>query len=73
MILRTRDYGNNIRAKYMFPGHVFHVQETRKLRERKCREWDGWLDLVAEYHKETLLSNEALHSNRPEALTDPYG
>jgi hypothetical protein len=70
MILRARDFDNNSRARYMFPGQVFHVQETRKHCERKRRDWDAWVDLVAEYHKEVLLGNEALHSNRPEALSD---
>jgi len=63
--------GDKRPARYMFPGQVFHAQETRKLRERKYRDWDGWLDLVAEYHKEALMAKEALHSNRPEPLTPP--
>jgi hypothetical protein len=60
--------GDNRRARYMFPGQVYHVQETRKLHERKYRDWHGWLELVAEYHKEALLANDALHTNRPEPL-----
>ena len=44
-------------ARYLFPGQVFHVQETRKQRERKYRDWSGWLDLVAEYQKDTLYTN----------------
>jgi hypothetical protein len=64
MTLLARD--DNSRARYMFPGQVFQVQETRKRGERKFRDWDGWLDLVAEYHRETLLAKGALHSNRPE-------
>ena len=52
----------------MFPGHVFQAQETRKRSERKYRDWDGWLELVAEYHKEALVGREALHINRPDPL-----
>lgn len=55
MIFVTRDQ-NNVRARHMFPGRVFNVQESRKRTERKFRDWDGWLELVAEYHKEELLS-----------------
>ena len=56
------------RARYMFPGHVFQTQELRKRSERKYRDWDGWLELVAEYHKEALHGPEALHINRPDPL-----
>jgi hypothetical protein len=63
--LGAKDH-HNVRARYMFPGQVFNVQETRKLHERKHRDWDGWLELVAEYHKEALLAKDPLHSNRPE-------
>jgi hypothetical protein len=66
MIMR-RKY-DNARARYMFPGQVYHVQETRKQHERKFRDWDGWLDLVAEYHKEAMRDQEPLHINRPEPL-----
>jgi len=66
-----RQISEGRRARYMFPGQVFHAQETRKLRERKYRDWDSWLELVAEYHKEALLAKEALHSNRPEPFTPP--
>ncbi len=58
----------NDRARYMFPGRVFQVQETRKRGERKYRDWDGWLELVAEYHKEALSGRDALHINRPDPL-----
>jgi hypothetical protein len=61
----------HVREHYMFPGQVFHAQETRKLRERKYRDWDGWLELVTEYHKEALLAKESLHDNRPEPFTPP--
>jgi hypothetical protein len=60
--------GDNVRARYMFPGQVFHAQEMRKRSERKFRDWDGWLDLVAEYHKEALLNKDSLLNNRPEPL-----
>ena len=63
--------GENPRARYMFPGRVFHAQETRRLHERKYRDWDGWLELVAEYHKEALLAQGALDGTRPEPLTPP--
>jgi hypothetical protein len=63
--------GDNRRARYMFPGQVFHAQETRKLHERKYRDWDGWIELVAEYQKEALLAKGALHANRPEPITRP--
>ena len=49
---------NHRRARYMFPGQIFNEQELRKRHERKFRDWDGWLKLVAEYHKEALLGNE---------------
>lgn len=70
-ILPSRDtrIGENRRARYMFPGQVYHAQETRRLHERKYRDWDGWLELVTEYHKEALLGKESLHDNRPE----PFG
>ncbi len=60
---------NNARARYMFPGHVFHTQETRKRSERKFRDWDGWLELVAEYRRETALHADTLPMNRPEPLS----
>jgi hypothetical protein len=66
MTFRTRNA--NVRARYMFPGELFNVQESRKQRERKYRDWDGWLELVAEYHKEALSGKDALHSNRPESF-----
>jgi hypothetical protein len=68
--LPSRDarIGENRRARYMFPGQVFHAQETRRLHERKYRDWDGWLELVNEYRKEALHAKEALH-DRPEPLT----
>jgi len=53
----------------MFPGELFNVQESRKRRERKYRDWDGWLELVAEYHKEALFGKDPLHSNRPESFS----
>jgi hypothetical protein len=58
--------GQHARARYMFPGQVFNVQETRKRGEKKFRDWDGWLELVAEYHKEALRNKDPLHTNRPE-------
>lgn len=63
-LLRKVDY--NPRARYMFPGQVYHAQETRRQRERKYRDWDGWLDLVAEYRKEAVHDKQPLHINRPE-------
>lgn len=54
------------RARYMFPGAVFNVQEARKRQERKFRDWDGWLRLVAEYQKDALRGNDPpLHLDRP--------
>jgi hypothetical protein len=58
MNLLTRD--NQIRARYMFPGEVYNAQESRRRAERKFRDWDGWLALVAEYHKEELLSKRII-------------
>ncbi|HEV8021187.1 MAG TPA: hypothetical protein VGP41_08010 [Candidatus Lustribacter sp.] len=52
--------------RYVLPGQVFYTQESRKQRERKYRDWDGWLDLVAEYRKEAMRDKEPLHLNRPE-------
>jgi hypothetical protein len=63
--------GENRRARYMFPGQVFHAQETRRLHERKYRDWDGWLELVDEYRKEALLAKGTPSDDRPEPLT-PY-
>ena len=68
---RTARISANRRASDMFPGRVFHAQETRKLHERKYRDWDGWLDLVAEYRKEALHAKGALHENRPETFGPP--
>ena len=62
--MKSLSRATNERAHYMFPGHVFQAQETRKRSERKYRDWDGWLELVAEYHKEALVGREALHINR---------
>jgi hypothetical protein len=67
MTFLARD--DNVRARYMFPGELFNVQESRKRRERKYRDWDGWLELVAEYHKEALFSKDPLHSHRPESFS----
>ena len=59
MTLVPRD-NHNIRARYMFPGQVYNAQESRRRSERKFRDWDGWLALVAEYHKEELLSKRII-------------
>ena len=64
--------GNNVRAWYMFHGHVFQTQETRKRTERKYRDWEGWLELVAEYHKEALLHGDSLVTNRPEPFSKTF-
>jgi hypothetical protein len=58
MNLLTRE--NHVRARYMFPGQVYNAQESRRRTERKFRDWDGWLALVAEYHKEELLSKRII-------------
>jgi hypothetical protein len=60
MNLLARD--NHSRARYMFPGEVYNAQESRRRSERKFRDWEGWLALVAEYHKEEL------HSTRPVSM-----
>jgi hypothetical protein len=59
---------NNGRAWYMFQGHVFQTQEARKRTERKFRDWEGWLELVAAYHKEALLHGDSLVTNRPDSF-----
>ncbi len=59
MNLLPRD-SNHRRARYMFPGQVYNAQESRRRTERKFRDWDGWLALVAEYHKEEIHSNRII-------------
>jgi hypothetical protein len=54
MNLPLRD--NHTRARHLFPGQVYNAQESRRRTERKFRDWDGWLALVAEYHRDELLS-----------------
>ncbi len=54
MNLLARD--NHDRAHNLFPGQAYNAQESRRRNERKFRDWDGWLALVAEYHKEELHS-----------------
>ena len=44
----------------MFPGLVYNAQESRRRSERKFRDWEGWLALVAEHHKEELLSKRII-------------
>ena len=61
--------GDNVRARYMFPGQVFQTQETRKRSERKFRDWNGWLELVAEYRKEAAMNGDSLLTNRPEPFS----
>jgi hypothetical protein len=48
------------RARHMFPGLVYNAQESRRRSERKFRDWEGWLALVAEHHKEELLSKRII-------------
>ena len=42
----------NGRARDRFPGQVYNLQQNRLRSERKFRDWDGWLNLVAERRAE---------------------
>ncbi len=42
----------NGRARDRFPGQVYNEQQRRRAGERKFRDWDGWLSLVAERRAE---------------------
>ena len=42
----------NGRARDRFPGQVYNIQQTRLRAERKFRDWEGWLTLVAERRAE---------------------
>ena len=52
----------NPRAHDRFPGQVYNEQQRRRAGERKFRDWDGWLQLVAERRAEL-----ALHPDQAEA------
>jgi hypothetical protein len=42
----------NGRARDRFPGQVYNLQQNRLRSERKFRDWEGWLNLVAERRAE---------------------
>lgn len=42
----------NGRAHDRFPGQVYNEQQRRRAGERKFRDWEGWLNLVAERRAE---------------------
>ena len=48
----------NGRARDRFPGQVYNEQQRRRASERKHRDWEGWLQLVAERRAELVRHPE---------------
>ena len=52
MTFRSEPIRMNGRARDRFPGQVYNLQQNRLQGERKFRDWEGWLNLVAERRAE---------------------